>query len=62
MKVNSIMQFSEGALYHIYNRGNNQQPIFFSRDNYLYFLEKVNKYVASTQQKLVSIRVHNNHP
>lgn len=45
--VNSIMQFSEGALYHIYNRGNNQQPIFFSRDNYFYFLEKVNRYVAS---------------
>jgi len=27
--------------YHIYNRGNNKQKIFFSRENYLYFLRKV---------------------
>ena len=28
-------------LYHIYNRGNNRQKIFFTRKNYLYFLNKV---------------------
>src|SRR5258707_10173440 len=38
------MQFSQGCLYHVYNRGNNKQPIFFKRDNYLFFLKKVNKY------------------
>lgn len=27
--------------YHIYNRGNNSQPIFYNRDNYLYFLKKI---------------------
>ncbi|MEX0813643.1 MAG: hypothetical protein WD048_15600 [Chitinophagales bacterium] len=27
--------------FHIYNRGNNRQKIFFSRENYLYFLEKL---------------------
>jgi len=28
-------------MYHIYNRGNNSQPIFFNDENYLYFLRKV---------------------
>ncbi len=32
-------------LYHIYNQGNNRQRIFFNRDNYLYFLTKVNSYM-----------------
>lgn len=41
------MQFEASNLYHIYNRGNNKQPIFFNRDNYLYFLTKVKKHIAS---------------
>jgi putative transposase len=40
------MQFESSNLYHIYNRGNNRQPIFFNRNNYLYFLTKVKKYIA----------------
>jgi putative transposase len=35
------MEFFANELYHIYNRGNNKQPIFFNPDNYLYFLKKV---------------------
>mgnify|MGYP006292021495 CR=1 FL=1 len=31
--------------YHIYNRGNNRQAIFFERDNYLYFLKQLKHYV-----------------
>ena len=27
--------------YHIYNRGNNQQTIFFNQDNYLFFIKKL---------------------
>jgi putative transposase len=27
-----------GNFYHVYNRGNNRQTIFFDRENYLYFL------------------------
>ena len=41
-----LMQFEQSNLYHIYNRGNNKQPIFFKRDNYLYFLNKVKKYIS----------------
>jgi putative transposase len=39
------MHFEPGNLYHIYNRGNNKQQIFFNRSNYLYFLEKVQKHI-----------------
>lgn len=39
------MQFHENELYHIYNRGNNRQPIYFNHENYLYFLQKIRKYI-----------------
>jgi putative transposase len=39
------MHFQPEAIYHIYNRGNNQQCIFFNRDNYIFFLKKVRKYI-----------------
>lgn len=39
------MKFIEGQLYHIYNKGNNNQQIFFKKENYLYFLKKVRKYI-----------------
>ncbi|WP_316765174.1 transposase [Pedobacter frigiditerrae] len=35
------MEFIEDSLYHIYNRGNNKQQIFFTDENYLFFLKKV---------------------
>ncbi len=37
------MHFDPNEVYHIYNRGNNKQPIFFHRRNYSYFLSKVGK-------------------
>jgi len=33
------MHFEEGYTYHIYNRGINHQKVFFSDENYIYFLE-----------------------
>lgn len=27
------------AFYHIYNRGNNREKIFFNKENYRYFLQ-----------------------
>ncbi len=41
----NVMIFEEGHLYHIYNQGNNRQRIFFSRENYLFFLDKVRKHI-----------------
>ncbi len=40
------MDFIANHLYHIYNQGNNRQPIFFNHGNYLYFLEKIKSHVA----------------
>jgi len=39
------MQFEKGYLYHIYNQGNNRQKVFFDRENYLFFLRKINAYI-----------------
>ena len=40
------MKFTSKHLYHIYNQGNNRQRIFFNRENYLYFLRKVNEHIS----------------
>lgn len=34
------MHFEENKTYHVYNRSN--ENVFYSRDNYFYFLSKVN--------------------
>jgi putative transposase len=39
------MLFHQNHLYHIYNRGNNQQTIFFERDNYLLFINYIRKFI-----------------
>jgi putative transposase len=35
------MNLEIANLYHIYNQGNNSQKIFYNRNNYLFFLEKI---------------------
>lgn len=37
--------FIPDQYYHFYNRGNNRQAVFFERDNYIYFLKGLKKYV-----------------
>jgi putative transposase len=37
-----------GEYYHIYNRGNNRQPIFYERSNYLFFLKRMREYLCDT--------------
>ena len=39
------MIFEQGNLYHIFNQGNNRQRIYFSRENYLFFLEKIKRHI-----------------
>jgi len=39
------MKFSENELYHIYNRGNHRQRIFFRPANYIFFLNKIRKFL-----------------
>lgn len=35
------MKLYPNNLYHIYNRGNNKQKIFFTKNNYHFFLQKM---------------------
>lgn len=35
------MHYEPNQIYHVYNRGNNKQLIFFTESNYLYFLQKI---------------------
>ena len=39
------MDFQKDNYYHIFNRGNNSQKIFFNRDNYIFFLRKMKKQI-----------------
>jgi putative transposase len=39
------MEFYPGEIYHIYNRGNIHQKIFFERKNYLFFLRKMERHI-----------------
>lgn len=45
--------FLPDQYYHFYNRGNNRQAVFFERDNYLYFLRGLKKYLREYVEILV---------
>ena len=40
------MHLLQDEFYHIYNRGNNKQLIFFNDNNYLFFLKKVREQIS----------------
>ena len=46
MKIDYYTPFYPNQFYHIYNRGNNGEKIFYKEDNYLFFLERYNKYLS----------------
>lgn len=39
------MNFQQGHIYHVYNQGNNREKIFFDRENYFFFLRKIEHYL-----------------
>jgi len=39
------MDFLPGGLYHVFNQGNNKKPIFYGRDNYIYFIKKMENHL-----------------
>ncbi|MEM9276517.1 MAG: transposase, partial [Cyanobacteria bacterium P01_F01_bin.143] len=53
--------FQVNNFYHIYNRGNNRQKIFFERDNYLYFLSKLREYLVSNTVEITAYCLMPNH-
>ncbi len=40
------MHLTEGEIYHVYNRGNNKQKIFFKPENYTYFIKGLGRYLT----------------
>lgn len=40
------MHFMAGEFYHVYNRSNNNQLLFFSEANYLFFIKKIRIQIA----------------
>jgi len=40
------MHFTQGKLYHIYNRGINKQTVFYTDSNYLSFLKKIQDHLV----------------
>jgi len=48
-----LIPFVPELHYHIYNRGNNRERIFFEADNYLYFLKKIKEYLVPVMDILV---------
>lgn len=56
-----ITPFVEGQFYHIYNRGNGRQPIFFEEENYHYLLRLFKKYVQVTGITVIAYCLMPNH-
>ncbi len=48
-----IIPFVPELHFHIYNRGNNHERIFFEPDNYVYFLKKIKEYLVPVADVLV---------
>jgi len=44
------MNFQEPGLYHIHNRGNNKEPIFFGDSDYIHFISLCKKHIADRCQ------------
>ena len=44
------MKFSSNTFYHVFNRGNNKQKIFFHEKNYQFFLRKIVEYLCPNCQ------------
>ncbi len=65
------MKFYQGKIYHVYNQGNNRLKIFFERENYFFFLNKMRSHLADHCDILAwclmpnhfhwMIRVHDNY-
>lgn len=45
-KIDYYPPMLAGQFYHVYNRGNNHENLFYSHENYRYFLEKWQQYLT----------------
>ena len=40
------MIYQDNSIYHLYNQGNNRRKIFFTHENYLFFLRKIRTFLS----------------
>lgn len=45
-KIDYYIPLYQNKIYHIYNRGNGKEKIFYKRENYLYFLTQYEKFIS----------------
>lgn len=55
------LTFQPGCYYHLYNRGNTRQNIFFERENYLYFLRLLRRYLTDQTFEVLAYCLMPNH-
>lgn len=55
------VHFEIGGNYHVYNRGNNYAAIFFERENYLFFLRQLRRYLVAESVDVVAYCLMPNH-
>lgn len=48
-----------GNFYHIYNRGNNGQDIFFENENYTFFLNRYDRYISPFCETIAWVLLRN---
>jgi len=56
-----LAPLESGNFYHIYNRGNNRQNIFFERENYFYFLKLIKLYLITNTVDILAYCLMPNH-
>jgi len=59
--VNKERNFHKNTYHHLYNRGVNQNQIFFDRESYLYFLKRMKHYKNKYQIEILSYCLMPNH-
>jgi putative transposase len=50
-----------GRWFHVYNRGHNRDDIFFERENYLFFLQRLREHVTTNHARIAAYVLMPNH-
>ena len=59
--MNKDRNFYKNTYHHLYNRGANKATIFFEKENYLYFIKRMNFYAIKYKIKVLTYCLLPNH-